>query len=283
MKIIRLDAGFRFDDKNSRWGNPSYQLDPGDPGYIPPLADTTPKTKTKKMKRQAYYPSRTADQILWLENFRNKLAGYLTALGLTTAQGDAAIADARWLLYVLGSWLPAVRAWGKACTDATTEAQSGGGASPQVLTVFTAPTPATGVVPVATGALDRIFDFVQTIKESSGYTEAIGTDLGTVGAEQGAPDLATVQPILTATINGSRVDLGWGWGGNGNFLDMLEIQVDRSDGKGFVVLVFDTTPDYTDSTPFPATATKWTYRAIYRVNDAQVGQWSAPVSVTVGG
>jgi hypothetical protein len=27
----------------------------------------------------------------------------------------------------------------------------------------------------------------------------------------------------------------------------------------------------------------WTYKAIYRVGDAQVGQWSNPVSITVGG
>ena len=36
-----------------------------------------------------------------------------------------------------------------------------------------------------------------------------------------------------------------------------------------------------DTTPFPAAPAKWTYRAIYHVDDAQVGQWSAPVSVTV--
>jgi hypothetical protein len=28
---------------------------------------------------------------------------------------------------------------------------------------------------------------------------------------------------------------------------------------------------------------KWTYRAIYRLGDNRVGQWSKPVSVTVGG
>ena len=64
---------------------------------------------------------------------------------------------------------------------------------------------------------------------------------------------------------------------------MCELQVDRADGKGFVALCFDTTPNYTDSTPFPATPAKWTYQAIYHVGDHRVGQWSKPVSVTVGG
>jgi hypothetical protein len=68
----------------------------------------------------------------------------------------------------------------------------------------------------------------------------------------------------------------------GFHLDLLEIQVDRGDGKGWVFLTFDTTPNYTDTTPFPATPTKWKYRAIYRVGDAQVGVWSNTVEITVG-
>ena len=55
---------------------------------------------------------------------------------------------------------------------------------------------------------------------------------------------------------------------------MIELVVDRSDNKGEVLLAQDTTPNYTDTTPFPATPTKWTYRAIYRVGDSRVGQWS---------
>ena len=48
------------------------------------------------------------------------------------------------------------------------------------------------------------------------------------------------------------------------FLDMLEIQVDCGDGKGWVFLTMDNTPNYTDTAPLPATPTKWKYRAIYR-------------------
>ena len=55
------------------------------------------------------------------------------------------------------------------------------------------------------------------------------------------------------------------------------------DDKGWVLLAFDTTPGYTDSFMPPAALTKWKYRGIYRVNDQQVGQWSAEQSVTVGG
>ena len=53
---------------------------------------------------------------------------------------------------------------------------------------------------------------------------------------------------------------------------MIELVVDRSEGE--VLLSQDTTPNYTDITPFPATPATWTYRAIYRVGDSRVGQWS---------
>jgi hypothetical protein len=248
----------------------------------PATPPNQPPAKFKKMKRQAYYPSRSADQVIWLENFRNKLPAYQAALSLTAAQVTAGVADARWLVYTCGTWLPAVRAYSPACTDACNQAMTGTGAAPQVLPIFTAPAMPAGVTAVNPGALDRIFALVQTLKDSSGYTEAIGTDLGTEGSAVTAPDLTTLKPTISAKINGNAVEITWGWGGNGAFLDQCEIQVDRADGKGFIPLAFDTTPNYTDTAPHPATPTKWKYRAIYRVDDAQVGLWSAEVSVTVG-
>lgn len=235
------------------------------------------------MKRQVYYPLRVADQIVWLENLRNKLAGYATVLGLTTEQVTAAVDDCRWLIYVLQSWLGAARTWSLACTDAARDAQSGDGTALMVLPVFTPPTPPTGVVAVNTGALNRIFALVQLIKDSEGYTESIGSDLGLIGAEQAAPDFATLAPEFKLTRDANSVTVAWNWGGYAAFLDMIEIQVDRNDGKGFVFLANDTTPGYTDTTPQPSTPVKWKYRAIFRVGDQQVGQWSNEMPITVGG
>ncbi|MFA6561264.1 MAG: hypothetical protein WCV00_05095 [Verrucomicrobiia bacterium] len=235
------------------------------------------------MKRQLYYPYRIANQIVWLENERNKLASYATALGLTTEQVTAAIADCRWLIYILQSWLPAARTWSLACTDAATMAQSGDGSALMALPVFTPPTPPTGVVAVNTGALNRVFALVQLMKDSGGYTEAIGSDLGLVGAEQTAPDFTTLAPALKLTRAATGINVGWNWGGYAAFLDMIEIHVDRGDGKGFDFLANDTTPGYLDTTPQPSTPAKWKYRAIYRLDDQQVGLWSDEKSITVGG
>lgn len=288
MKTLTWDAinpatgqPYTWDDPNIRWGDPSYVLEPGDPGYTPVSTPNQPPAQPlRKMKRQAYYPTSAAEQVVWLENFRNKLPGYATTLGLSSAESDAGVADARAVIHILGSWLPAVRAWGKSCTDAAATAQAGDGSSAIALPVFTAPALPSGVVLGSTGALNRVFALVQSLKGAAGYTEAIGTDLGIIGAQQTAPDLATLQPAITAAISGATVEIGWGWGGNSAYLDLCEIQVDR--GSGWALLTYDSTPGYTDTAPHPATPTKWKYRAIYRVSDAQVGLWSAEVSVTVG-
>lgn len=235
------------------------------------------------MKRNTYFPARVADQITWLVNFANKLPGYAATLGLTPARSTAAVADALWLVYVMQSWLGAARAWALSCTDAVTEAQSGEGSAPQTLPVFTVPGLPDGVAPVNPGALDRIFNLVQDLKAHSGYTEAIGTDLRVIGSGKTPPDLDALKPQFKVSVTPVGVNVAWGWGGNGDFLDMIELQVDRGDGQGWKPLAYDTTPGYTDTLAQPATLTKWKYRGIYRVGDQQVGQWSAEQSITVGG
>jgi hypothetical protein len=265
----------RFDDPTVRYDADFFY---DEPETAPP---SPPQPKTKRMKRQTYYPSRAADQVVWLENFRNKLPVYQAALGLTATQVTDGVGDARWIIYVLGTWLPAVRAFSPACTDAAAKVLRDEPNVPLVLPTFTAPALPATVVPKDSGALDRVFDLVQLIKDLPLYTEAIGLDLGVVGPTTGVPDLNLVQPELTVNPRASGVDIGWGWGGNSAYLDLIEIQVDR--GAGFVPLTFDTTPGYTDTAALPATPTRWTYRAIFRVGDAQVGLWSAEVSGIVGG
>ena len=284
MKIVTFDGGFHLDDPNIRWGDPSYLLEPGDPGYVPPISETNkPHKERKRMRRSPYYPVRMADQTNWLVNFYNKLPTYGTTVGLSAGDVTAAVADAQWLVYVLQSWLGAVRAWAQSCTDAVTEAQSGIGSNPMTLPVFTAPALPTGVVPVNPGALDRLFTLVQQIRDNPVCTDAIATDLGVIGSEKTPPDFTTLAPSFKVTRTAGGVNVGWGWGGNAAFLDMIELQVDRGDGQGWKLLAFDTTPGYLDTFAQPAMPAKWKYRGIYRVNDQQVGQWSSEISLNVGG
>jgi hypothetical protein len=213
-----------------------------------------------------------------LITFKNNIGGYAATLGLTPAQVTEQAADSGYLEYVLqclGIMQNSAQQW----TSWKDIARGGGTPPPTGAPV--APTLPTAVPAVAPGIEVRFRALVKQIKASAGYNVAIGQALGIEGAQQTPPDFTTLQPDIDVAINGSHVDVDWGWGGYGAFLDLCELQVDRGDGKGFVLLAYDSTPGYSDTTPFPATPTKWTYKAIYRVGDSQVGLWSNPVSITV--
>ena len=121
-----------------------------------------------------------------------------------------------------------------------------------------------------------LVDFIQ-------LEEARGRSLTDAVLEAGAVRFRPIALTAAAVVVGGLVMVLWGWLGFAAFLKMLEIWVDRGDGHGFVPLAFDTTPNYTDTAPLPATPTKWKYRAIYRVGDDQVVQWSEEMTVVVGG
>ena len=212
------------------------------------------------------------------QTFKNGIGGYSALFGLTAAQLAAQAADAGYFDFTLKSL--AVMANGAQQWTAWKNLERGGGTAPAsgapVAPVFPAAVPA-----VAPGIEARFRALVQLIKANPNYNDAIGQALGIEGSQQTGPDLTTIQPIIDAVISGNHVNVKWGWGGNSAYLDICELQVDRNDGKGFVLLAFDTTPGYTDTQAFPATPAIWTYRAIYRVGDNQVGVWSLPVSVTV--
>jgi hypothetical protein len=213
-----------------------------------------------------------------LQTFKNAIPPYATTLGLAPAVVTAQAADADYFSYTIQcqqTMLGGSRQW----TAWKDLARYGGDLPSSGAPV--APAFPAAVPPVAPGIEPRFRGLVKQIKAHPSYNEAMGQALGIEGAQQAGPDYATVQPNITATISGTHVDVGWNWGGFSNFLDQLELEVDR--GQGFGLLAIDTTPGYTDTQAFPAVPAKWTYRAIYRVGDNRVGQWSKPVSVTVGG
>ena len=211
------------------------------------------------------------------------MPGYASALGLTVAQVAAAVADCAWLEYLLESWLPAERAFDQACTESLRSARSGSGDGAMSLLTFNAPALPNGVSAVAPGAQERIFALVRALKRSEKCDASIGADLGIVGSAAAGLDLSAVQPVLKATVSGDRVSLKWGWQGMRVWLSSCEIHVDRGDGAGFVLLTVGTRPGCVVKHPLPATRTVWSYKATYRANDSEVGQWSQTVSVAVGG
>ena len=231
------------------------------------------------MAKQDYIPTNDNAFNAQLQTFKNGIGGYATLLGLTAMQTTAQAADAASFDYTLKCL--DLMANGSQQWTAWKNLERGGGTAP-ASGAPVAPVFPTAVTAVAQGIEVRFRALVQLIKANANYNEAIGQALNIEGAAQTGPDLTTIQPGIDAVISGNHVNVKWGWGGNSAYLDMCELQVDRADGKGFVLLAYDTTPNYTDTQAFPATPAKWTYKAIYRVGDAQTGQWSLPVTVNVG-
>lgn len=139
------------------------------------------------------------------------------------------------------------------------------------------------VAAVAPGIEVRFRALVKQIKATANFNQSADDNLGIENAQQTGPGMTTIQPVIEVQIRGNCVAVDWDWDGNSTHLDICDLQVDRGDGEGFLLLAYDTTPVHIDRQPFPTVPTKWTYKAIYRIGDARIGQWSNPVSVTVGG
>ena len=111
-----------------------------------------------------------------------------------------------------------------------------------------------GVVDVAAGGIAHV---------ANGVCLSEGADL--------AERLCSLHVQLTAVLARHRPEAA-----------AVELLVDRGDGAGYGLLAFDATPDYLDTHALPVPAAKWSYKAIFRVGGARVGQWSDEVSIMVG-
>ncbi|SRR5581483_1468648 len=217
-----------------------------------------------------------------LENIAAKLGGHLATLTtITNSDLTSVQADAKAFRYLV-TLQDLVQNYAQQITSNKNLYRGGNAPSAPAPAGFTLPTPLPPVV--APGIVPRLRSLVGRIKNDTGYVDSIGQDLNIEGPEQTGPDFSNFAPVLDLSINGGRVEVGWSWQGCGKYLDMIEILVDRGDGKGFVLLAHDTTtPSYVDTTPLPASPAIWKYKAIYMVGDQRVGQWSVEYSITVGG
>jgi len=229
------------------------------------------------MSKQDYIPNDDGSLAGRLEQFAANVGGYTTTLGLSSTDVTAQAADAAYLRYVLTQQQRFQQA-GQQWTAWKNLLRDGGTGTIAGAPVFLTP-PGTAVAAVLPGIVARFRALVRRVKAATNYSVAIGEALGIEGPQSTAPDLATLQPVLAPTVAGDRVHLDW----TKSEADSLELLVDRGDGKGFVFLAVDTVPDYVDTAPIPAAPAVWKYKAIYRVGDERVGQWSPVVSVPLGG
>lgn len=251
------------------------------PSVPPPLIFRNPKQKKNRtMKRQRYFPKLVPARPDWFGNYAAQLALANATLDLTPADVTASVADARYLEYVSGLWLTATREFGPAATAALEELYDDAGPDPFVLPVFTAPALPAGVVAVPPGALQRIFAFVQVIKTSPNYTEAIGLQLGIVGAEE-----TDEHPVPEFTLKTER----------GDGCECVKVAFRKYGRPGVAIhsrrgagawemLGAALTSPYMDERPLlaPAQPEIREYRLQYYEGDGPTGDFTAVESVKVG-
>lgn len=227
------------------------------------------------MTAKAYYlPTSDQDRKVWLDNFRLKLATHAATVGVSPATVTSVTDDANMWNYILGE-VATFTAEKEERVEYKNLLRGGNENNPMPAAPGLPPAVVAPPV-VKAGIFTRISKLVQVIKNHPAYTDSIGTDLGIIGADQ-LHDPDTLKPLLTGAQLAEGVKVGW----HKRFADSIDIYVDR--GAGFIFLANDTHPPYIDTVEVTAGAGAviWKYKAVYRIADAPVGQFSDPIEVTV--
>lgn len=226
------------------------------------------------MARQSYLPYSDSDKAVWLANFVEKLKLYDVVLGISPTT-ISTLEDERDVFVGAIVVVEAVRNSAEALTafkNRLRESTEPLGPQPVLPTIPPVPPTVQGNI------FGRIRELVNQIKSNPNYTESIGDDLRIIGDEI-SEDPSTWKPILGLGYEAGAPVIKWTKGQSKG----LKIWVDR--GAGFQLLAIDIRPNFTDNHDLPPAGQSalWKYRAIYVLNDAEVGQFSDILEVTVKG
>ena len=224
------------------------------------------------MARTYWLPDDEGGRLLWFTNFAGKLPTYATLFNIPAAE----VTDMTNSLAVFNFAINRKRAFQKYAADLViyTKLLANGKATDNLAT-FPVP-PALGPVPplVLGGVFKRVASIAARLKGNLSYTAALGQDLGIEGSDI-VVDPATVKPQLALRLQAGHPEIGW----RTQHMDALEIWKDS--GSGFAMLDVDDAPNDTDFSPLPAAPALWNYKASYRLDGQQVGQWSDVVQIAV--
>ncbi len=228
--------------------------------------------------KQYYMPVKELAKLIWLQNFANKIGGYAAKYSIAAATITDVQNGYAWLAYWM-NYRNQYKEYLKKLSAYKDEIFSG---SNVASTPPVPPTLAVAPTSVPPGIFTRVMSLVNIIKSNLAYTEADGKDLGIEGNEvAGRGSGQEIQPSISVRlINGGHPEIVWT---KGDF-DAIDIYVDRGNGS-WVFLATDTHPNYTDTATLPANGQTalWQYKAIYKTDDEQEGNFSNPVSTTVVG
>lgn len=200
------------------------------------------------------FPASDGNLMLHLQNLRNKLPGYGKALAWSA---------------------PTIKASQERCDRVIAALH----ATEQKRADYQAQVEATKAVKQVD--LKALRGDIRLLKASSGYTEAMGRDLGVaaLAAPQGVASF--FKASAKAELRGSTVRIRWTKGR----LDGVNVYLRRAGDSDWRLLGRDTHSPYDDSTPLlkPGVPEGREYRVIGVVKDLEVGTPSDIISVLVSG
>ena len=231
-----------------------------------------------------YIPDSDDALLAWFNNFQSKLTAYTGPLGLNEEDVNGTKDDYKRLQYAI-TLATVFRAEAKERT-AYKEIMINGplGAQPPVPTVPVIPLPDI-LTDNGGGIVPRARLFVQRIKASANYSDAVGQDLGIIapGAGGGAPSLLA-EPLprpentVAVVLPGSDVQLKWVKRG---FTGVI-IESQRATETIWTQIGMDTSSPYLDSRDPLAVGVPELrrYRLRYLRTDDPIGDYSDVITVT---
>jgi len=223
-----------------------------------------------------YLPKSETEKLLWIKNFSSKVNNYAAKYAINAAEVTDMVQSAVYLNWVMDCnnlVTETSRKWTKYKNELIKGINAGSAPS----TVPVNPTLSAIPAVVAPDIFGRATALVSRIKAHKDYTQADGLDLGIEGAEI-VKDMKNIKPNLAINLNAGHPEINW----KKNTMTSLEVWVDRGTGE-YVFMTIATKKLIPDLHPLPTqnTAQLWKYKAIYRYQDTQVGQWSDEISVKV--
>jgi hypothetical protein len=228
------------------------------------------------MSTSKFIPTGDSDKVVWLNNFTTKMSLYAAQLGVTPAELIALQKDNTYFTYLISMMevyrqnLLNLAGYKNMVKHAVGQQHIG--------TLPILPTLPPAPPSVSEGVFDRVSKLVARIKASLSYTDNIGSDLGIIGASSSV-DVATMQPEIKIVLEVGKPHLKWKKG----YSDAIDLYADHNDGQGFVLIGRLIRNEYMDITPLAVGKVydEWSYKAIYIIDDVQVGLYSKVTSVDV--
>ncbi len=230
------------------------------------------------MLKKYFLPSSDAQRVIWLKNFDLKLQAYAAKLGIVKGETDSVHNDNLAFVYMV-ALATASKTFEHNCS--TSKSTIRNSKTTTIIMPYPVLTVALDVpTPVGEGIFTRICLLIKKNKSCNGYSEAIGKDLGIIGA---APDakigLDTTKVLLSIKISGGFVQIKYTKGD----LDGIKLESKRGAETDYELVDKINIVSYTDKRPnlIPAIPEVRQYRAWGFVKNEIVGVVSNVVSITV--